>query len=203
MSQQDARLPLCGIFIGGNSTRMGGYPKGLLPDPVTGQPLVLRLLGLAEGAGFPCVLIGKRAEYATLGRPMLADCPSGVGPLGGLSALLQAIGERPGALALSCDLPHLSGELLRRLASPLLAAEPSDWDVLAPRRQGRWEPLCACYKGSVLPVLEQALAAEERSFQQLYRRLRVAPLPLLAAEHRELDDWDEPGEVPAELRPHS
>ncbi len=174
---------------------MGGYPKGLLPDPASGRPLVQRLCALAQQAGLDCLLVGQRAEYLALGLPMLADRPAGIGPLGGLSALLHAAREkdRDGVVALSCDLPYLSPALLSRLLLP--AAELADCDVLAPQRQGRFEPLCARYQPTVLPVLRQALDAEERSFQKLLRRLRVRALSLSPAEAHELDDWDEPKDL--------
>lgn len=178
--------PLCGIFIGGASRRMGGRPKGLLRDPETGQTLVARLAALIAQRGLPCVLVGQRPEYAALGMPMLADCPAGIGPLGGLAALLRAAPHS--ALALACDLPYLKATLLDRL----LWADLGGCDVVAPARQGRWEPLCAHYKAAALPSLEQALSVGERSFQRLFLRLRVVALPLDDLEQHELDDWDEP-----------
>lgn len=180
---------LCGIFVGGASRRMGGSPKGLLLHPATGQPLALHLASLATQAGLACVLVGQRPEYSHLGLPMLEDRPPGIGPLGGLLALLEAASD--GALALSCDLPYVTLGLLRRL----LAAAAPELDVVAPQRGGRWEPLCAVYRPSVLPVLRQAVGEGERSFQRLLLRLRVAALPLSAEEHRQLDDWDCPQDL--------
>jgi molybdopterin-guanine dinucleotide biosynthesis protein A len=180
----------CGIFIGGQSQRMGGRPKGLLREPATGQTLVGRLLAQAQGLELDCVLVGQRPEYAGLGLPMLADDPPGIGPMGGLAALLS---DAPrGAVALSCDLPYLSRALLGRL----LSVEVSGCDVVAPRRNDRFEPLCALYLPSVLPALRRAISAGEHSLQRLLAGLHVKVLPLDEAEARELDDWDSPDDLP-------
>lgn len=187
--------PLCGIFIGGQSRRMGGHPKGLLSHPKTGQPLLAYLRDLAAQAGLDCVLVGQRPEYAHFGLPMLADTPAHIGPLGGLFALLSS--SASGALVLSCDLPSLSFELLLRLSTE----DFSFCDVLAPQRDGRFEPLFARYHPAALPALTAAIAAGERSFQQLFRRLRVARFAISKSEERELDDWDNLQDVPLALRP--
>lgn len=213
--------PVCGLFVGGQARRMGRVAKGLLPAPDTGEPLVIRLRQKAESLGLRCVLVGEAPAYAGLGLPMLADDPPGIGPLGGLRALLGAAAGAP-VLALACDLPFVSRELLGLLAAfcppeidradgtlplraPFAAAAhrqeheraPADGpiDVLAARRQERWEPLCARYHASVLPVLEAALAQGERSFQGLLRRLRVGELRLSLEQERELTDWDTPGDI--------
>lgn len=189
------RQPLCGLFIGGQARRMGGVAKGLLPAPDTGEPLVVRLRRHAESLGLRCVLVGAAPAYSGLGLPMLADDPPGIGPLGGLRALLGAADSAP-VVALACDLPYLETELLRRLlAAPSTGADGQPHDVIAARRDDRWEPLCARYAATVLPVLNTTLAAGERSFQALLRRLRVHELPLLATEAAQLADWDAPEDL--------
>lgn len=168
---------------------MGGQPKGLLREPSTGQTLVARLVAQAQALGLDCVLVGQRPEYATLALPMLADDPPGIGPLGGLSALLSD--EKYGALALSCDLPYLSQSLMARLIS----VDTSDCDVVAPRRNDRFEPLCALYLPSVLPSLRQAITSRQHALQRLLSGLRVKTLPLTDDEMQQLDDWDSPADI--------
>jgi molybdopterin-guanine dinucleotide biosynthesis protein A len=189
------RQPVCGLFVGGQARRMGGVAKGLLPAPDTGEPLVARLRRHAESLGLGCVLVGESPAYGGLGLPMLADAPSGIGPLGGLRALLLWAAGAP-VVALAGDLPYVSPELLRRLLAAGSAPAPVR-DVVAARRQDRWEPLCARYEATVLPVLDAALAAGEHSFQALLRRLRVHELALTADEARQLTDWDAPGDIPS------
>ena len=94
-----------GVFVGGRSSRMGGQPKGLLSVPGGDEPLVLHALRAGVHAGLSAAwLVGDLAAYDApvhvaqaawprylLGR--LTDDPPGVGPLGGLRALLAAASE--------------------------------------------------------------------------------------------------------------
>jgi molybdopterin-guanine dinucleotide biosynthesis protein A len=184
---------IVGIFVGGSASRMGGAAKGLLPAPDTGEALVLRSERLVRELGHLPVLVGAGSAYqaALPSLTQLPDQPQGVGPLGGLSALLRHAGEAP-AIALACDMPHISAALLARIS-----AYPSDAVVVAARGQaGFWEPLCARYDSPrVLPALAQALDEGVRSFQALLRRLPVAELLLSEDERRALTDWDAPEDI--------
>lgn len=169
---------------------MGVPAKGLLPAPSGERSLVERWQTLLVRMELRCVLVGRRAEYAAGALPVaLDDDPAGgpsAGPLGGLVALLEAAGTGT-ALALACDMPYVSEALLARL----LDAPPCA--ALAPRRDGRWEPLCARYEATaVLPVARARLARGERSLQGLLDALGARSLEVTASETRELDDWDTP-----------
>jgi molybdopterin-guanine dinucleotide biosynthesis protein A len=175
---------LAGVFVGGASRRMRGAPKGLLRGP-DGVTLVERWRGLLVEIGVDVVLVGQGAAYAGLGIEALADEPAGIGPLGGLVALLQRAGDRP-ALAFACDMPFVS----RALVARLLAA-PDDAAIVAPRRDGRWEPLCARYDPRrVLPVAVTRAASDDHSLQRLLSDAGAVELPLEPGEDGELTDWD-------------
>jgi len=127
--------------------------------------------------------------------PALEDTPSGIGPLGGLRALLldaQARGHAH-ALALACDLPYLEAPLIARLATETPAAS-----LLAPRQGELWETLVARYSVDALADVDAALAAGERALQRVVRRLgeRASELSVDEHERAELRDWDEPGDAP-------
>jgi molybdopterin-guanine dinucleotide biosynthesis protein A len=175
---------MAGILVGGASRRMG-RAKGLLPAP-GGEPLVLRAARLTSELGLETVLVGERSEYASVPLPRLPDDPAGVGPLGGLSALLAFARERR-ALALACDMPFVTrADLEALLAAPAAA-------VVAPRRGTRWEPLCAVYEPArVLPVVRRRLEAGQRSLQGLLDALDARVVEL---EDAHLDDWDTPRDV--------
>jgi molybdopterin-guanine dinucleotide biosynthesis protein A len=182
-----------GIFVGGRSTRMGGKPKGLLPAPDSGEPLVVRSCRLARAAGLTPCLVGSAGAYRTLlpDLEIIADEPRGVGPLGGLLGLLRSAAPDP-VLALACDMPRITEALLRRLIETDAPA-----DVLAPRGEsGLWEPLCARYQSTpVSAALERAIAAGVRSFQRLFTALQVAELSLAPHERAALKDWDRPEDI--------
>lgn len=186
---------LCGIFVGGRASRMGGIAKGLLPAPVTGEPLVVRLARMAAELGCEPVLVGASAEVkaALPALRTIADQPAGIGPLGGLAGLLHAAEQSP-VVALACDLPFVSRDLLALLVHATLEAPT---EVLAVRADnGLWEPLCARYDACALaPRVDRAIALGVRSFQKLFSELSVAELPVSHAQRRELDDWDTPEDV--------
>ncbi|HEY4015500.1 MAG TPA: molybdenum cofactor guanylyltransferase [Polyangiaceae bacterium] len=180
---------IAGVFVGGAGLRMGGAAKGLLPAP-GGGTLVARWIELLAPRGLDVVLVGERREYAPLGLEILADAPAGIGPLGGLVALLQRASVAP-ALAFACDMPFVSASIVERL----LAASP-DAAVLAPRRGERWEPLCARYDPSrVLPLAVARARGQDHSLQRLLHAAGAQALDLTAAEAAELRDWDSPDDV--------
>jgi molybdopterin-guanine dinucleotide biosynthesis protein A len=186
-----------GIFVGGQSSRMGGAPKGLLQAPDSMLSLVERLIREVEAAvpRAEIVLVGSAAAYAALPRPVVADAPRGIGPLGGLLGLLHHA-ERAGArqvLALACDLPRLERQLLERLCgeSPNAAAL-----LVAPGAIRN--PLIARY--SIAPALaagRAALDAGKRSLQAVLDQLgpSVVTLSVSPAEQATLEDWDTPTDV--------
>lgn len=188
-----ARVTTLGIFVGGASTRMGGAAKGLLKAPESDEALAPRLVRIARSLGLTPVLVGRAEAYAELlaDVPVLADKPFGIGPLGGLNALLQAYPTQR-VMAVACDMPRVSALLLERLAT-----DRSQAMVLAPRNtQGLWEPLCARYDAAlVLPELARALAEGVRSFQKLFARLTMEELKIADDAQRELADWDCPEDV--------
>jgi molybdopterin-guanine dinucleotide biosynthesis protein A len=124
--------------------------------------------------------------------PVLPDEPPGVGPLGGLIALLRHAGTSP-ALAFACDMPFVSRALVERLL-----AAPSDAPIVAPRRDARWEPLCARYEPArVLPLALARAASPHHALQALLDEAGAVALPLLPHEAAELRDWDTPADVTA------
>lgn len=178
---------LAGLFVGGRAARMGGIAKGLLE--VEGEPIVVRLCRVAREAGLEPVWVGLHDDAYRDALPELRaldDAPGGIGPLGGLAGLLT----EGSAIALACDMPFVSAALLRRLRD-----EQPDAAVLAPRFDGRWEPLCARYDARVRGPLVQAIAAGMRSFQPFLTGLPAQELVLPSRD--ELRDWDTPSDVGA------
>ena len=179
--------PAIGVFVGGQGRRMGGVAKGLLV--YDGLTLIERVLGACRAAADPgalehIYLVGNAAPYAAVGLPSLEDAPAGVGPIGGLRALLQQarlLGVD--AVAVAVDLPYLGDRLVRRLC-----LEQAGVAALAPRQAGRWQPLFARYQpAAVLPVLEGALAAGQTALQSIFRGLATdgsAPMEIGGAAAR-------------------
>jgi len=191
-----AAPPLVAIFVGGASKRMGGHPKGLLRAP-GGGTIVERWRALATTVGLSSVLVGDAGAYAHLGVEIIPDEIPQAGPLGGLVGVLRS---RPEAevVAVACDMPYVTADLLRRLAF-----SQSDAAVLAPwrRKDERYEPLFARYdRARVLPLAERQLtgtgsAGNDRSLQKLLRDAGARPFTLSDEEWPLLADWDEPADT--------
>jgi molybdopterin-guanine dinucleotide biosynthesis protein A len=173
---------------------MGGKAKGLLHAP-GGVTIVERWKELLGELGVPVVLVGDASAYEGLGMEGLQDEPPGVGPLGGLVALLRHAGER-GALAFACDMPFVSRGLVERLVAHV------DAPVVAPRREGRWEPLCARYAAGVLPAAVARAASPHHSLQRLLDENGAVELPLTPEEVGQLRDWDSPEDMWSPRPPH-
>lgn len=174
---------VAGIFVGGESRRMGGRAKGLLTVE-DGRTLVDRWIDVLTGLDVEIVLVGRRAEYAAIELVQLEDEARGRGPLGGLAALLAHAGDRR-ALAVAVDMPFVDAEDLRAL----LEAAP-DAIAIAPRREDRWEPLCAVYRApDALEVVRRRLREGSLSLQGLLDELGAIEAELPASH---LHDWDRP-----------
>jgi molybdopterin-guanine dinucleotide biosynthesis protein A len=181
--------PVVGIFVGGKSIRMGGQAKGLLRAP-DGQTILERWVSVCGRAGLDAVLVGDAGPYEQLGVPAIADLVPGRGPLGGLAGLLAARPEAH-AVAVACDMPRVTVELLARLAFADSAAA-----VLAPVENGLYQPLFARYeRARVLPLAERQLREDDRSLQKLIRGAGADTFALALEERRQLDDWDTPGDI--------
>jgi molybdopterin-guanine dinucleotide biosynthesis protein A len=180
---------IAGVFVGGLASRMGGLPKGMMTAP-GGGTIVQRWCAVLRAAGVTdIVLVGKDDAYAELGLEGIADAPAGIGPLGGIVALLRRAGDGH-ALAVACDMPFVTPLLIERLLSA--AGAP----VVAPRIDDRWEPFCARYDAPrILPVAERQAMTRARSLQQLLDSARAVELPLTPDEAAQLRDWDTPEEA--------
>ncbi len=181
------RSAVAGIFVGGAATRMGGVAKGLMRLPGGGPTLVTRWCATLEGLCTEVVLVGRHPAYAPLGIESLADEPPGIGPLGGLVALLRR-GGNAHVLAFACDMPFVGRALVERLVG-----FAGDSPAVAPRRDGKWEPLCARYDPRrILPVALDHVRLDHRSLQRLLDAAGATELPLEGREAEELRDWDTP-----------
>ncbi len=186
-----------GIFVGGGSSRMGRFPKGLLQSPSGKQMnLVEHWCELARQLSLDCVLVGESAAYSHLGLPSIPDQPPGIGPIGGLRGFLAHVHGKCSTLAgiaVACDMPYVTTGLLARLCS-----HPSQRPILAPRDPltQTWEPLFARYLPSpTLPLIAECHAERRTSLQGLLDRASAEILPLLDTEWAQLRDWDQPSDI--------
>ncbi len=144
------------ILIGGRSSRFGS-DKAFAE--FGGQTLAVHAAETVEEALSPRWLrfvVSDENQFAaglifSLGRPVVADLRPGFGAWSGLHTAL-AYAQTEWICVLACDLPFVSVELLRLLASSAV----DDLDTVVPEQPvGRLQPLCALYRRkSVLKQIE-------------------------------------------------
>jgi molybdenum cofactor guanylyltransferase len=138
------------ILAGGRSSRMG-VNKALLD--FGGKPLihvlVERILSVTDHV---LVSSNDSSSYRFLNIPVVPDQYKGQGPLAGLhAAMLRDACDL--YIVLACDLPNLQAPLLIRLIS-----FAKGFDAVIPRtKDGLAHPLCAVYRRTCLPSVENAL----------------------------------------------
>lgn len=169
--------PVLGAILAGGASRRFGAPKAFAS--VGGVPIVRRVLrALREATPDVAVMASDAAAFAALGIPVHPDEVPALGALGGVRTALQRADAagRPGALCVACDLPFVSGGLLREL----VARAGDGADAVVPESQGRRgvEPLCAFYSVRALPAVVAMLAAGERRAAELVTRIQTVRLPL-------------------------
>jgi molybdenum cofactor guanylyltransferase len=165
------------IQAGGASSRMG-RDKGLVP--LAGKPMAQHVIDRVRDLGDEILITTNRPQdYAFTGVRLVGDTRPGTGALGGLhTALSAARGET--VLVVACDMPLASRPLLEHLLSRAPQA-----DVVIPRRDGEYEPLCAVYAKRCLAFVEAALDAGQRRVISFFPQVRV-----IAVEEAEWSAYD-------------
>lgn len=204
-------LPAAGTFppmgaillLGGASTRMGAPKADLDWD---GEPLAAHVAQvLLDAVGSPVVAVaapGQRVPDLPPGVELVRDRVGGEGPLRGVEAGLEAIGDRADrAFVASVDAPLLHPAFVRALLGAL-----GDEEILLPEAGGHRHPLAAAWRTSTLPAVRAALAAGVAGPGGMLERVRVRLLDedaLLAlpgvAEHDPRLDSLVNANTPAEL----
>ena len=95
--------PLCLLLAGGQSRRMGGGDKNLMP--LGGVPLLSRVMERAVPAGLPVIINanGDAARFAGFGLPVVADVIEGfAGPLAGVLTGLETAAKHFGVFG-ACE----------------------------------------------------------------------------------------------------
>jgi molybdopterin-guanine dinucleotide biosynthesis protein A len=165
------------IMAGGRNTRYGAA-KAL--ERVGGTRIIDRVISALREVTPDVILIANdREAYAAVPLPTRPDDEPGAGALSGLlTALRWAIAEqRPGIIAVACDMPFVSAGLLARL---LQSAADARVDVVAPQSGGRrgLEPLCAFYRTTCVPAIERALQRADFRMISFHEDVRVHALPI-------------------------
>jgi molybdenum cofactor guanylyltransferase len=157
------------VLCGGKSTRMG-TPKALLPfGPETMLQRVVRLL--ADVVSPIVVVAAGDQSLPELPREVIVarDEQEGRGPLEGLRAGLKALPEHVDAAYItSCDVPLLEPAFVREMLD-----FANGFDIAVMEIDGFPHPLSAVYRPSVLPHIEDLLAADRLRPVFLFDRVKT------------------------------
>ncbi|HEY4916010.1 MAG TPA: molybdenum cofactor guanylyltransferase [Solirubrobacteraceae bacterium] len=160
------------VLAGGRGERLGGAKPTVA---LGGRALIRHPLVAAHDAGLEAVVVAKQGtRLPELSETVLQEPEQPRHPLCGVIAALEYATERspaPAVVLLACDMPFLTGPLLRWLAE---LDGPAVAEV-----DGQLQPLLARCLPRDLPQLREALAAE--------RSLRAA---IAALEPRIIGELD-------------
>ena len=126
------------ILAGGGASRLDGIVKGALIDPSSGLSIAETLIAEFSRAGIGDVVISvnEPEPYRHCAREIVRDLRGGMGPLGGIEAVLAHYARRADAvLFLPCDTPRVTAieitalkKAYRNGNAPIVFAESDDSD---------------------------------------------------------------------------
>lgn len=154
------------ILVGGESRRMGCDKAWL---EISGKPLLLRAAELLRPYVDSITLLGSNERYGAYGFPVLPDRWLGRGPLAALLTGLESA-RHEWNLFVACDLPLLDGRFFRLL---LRCRQEAGFDAVVAMTSIGWQPLCAAYHRSCVPVMQKALEVGQAGIIDVLPKLRV------------------------------
>jgi molybdenum cofactor guanylyltransferase len=174
------------ILAGGRSTRFGGIEKGTLI--IEGRSIIERQIAELSTITSNILLVGGPKAFAPSTGCVVPDRVADCGPLGGLcTALAESASDV--TIVIACDMPFVSGPLLRYLVS-----QASGHDAVVPRTDHGYHPLCAAYTRTSVTAVERRLAERRLKLTDLLEDLRVR-----AVSVEELERFGDPAHLLANV----
>lgn len=136
------------ILAGGKSSRMG-RDKGIVD--LKGRAMIEHVIESAKAVTHNIIIIANNDNYNQFGFPVYSDLIPERGPIGGIVTGLH-YSQTDRNLILSCDIPFVSVELLRKLTET-----KSEASIIAPETEEGTEPLCAIYRQSNATYLRERI----------------------------------------------
>ena len=152
------------VMAGGRSSRLG-VNKAFLK--FRDRPAIELVLEKVSALVSPVMIItNSPSEFRYLPAAAAADIRPGCGPLSGIHAALS-LSPTEYVLVVSCDLPLLTPPILRAL----LTGYPG-YDITLFKHE-LFEPLCAVYRRTCLPALEELIDHGDYRIIDLFPTLNV------------------------------
>jgi molybdopterin-guanine dinucleotide biosynthesis protein A len=195
------RIPFAAILAGGRATRMG-RDKAVLE--LEGFPLIEWVLDRVGQVAQTVFAVGGPPRLDHCGVPTISDRFPGANAMGGVATALayaaEAAGTETWVLCVACDTPFLEPGLLLGLFAQRAGAE-----AVVPRTAAGYEPLCALYRTSCLPVFARAIASGNLCILDIFPAVRTREVPeaelrLEDPDLRSFLNLNRPDDLPAALR---
>lgn len=171
------------VLCGGKSTRLG-FPKPMLP---LGNERMLQRVVRILSKDFALENIAVVAASGQVLPPLpeaiivAFDRQEGQGPLEGFAAGLRALKNHVDAVFLTgCDSPEPQLAFILKLFDLL-----DQYDIAVPVDDMHQHPLAACYRMSLLNLIEQLLAEDKKSMKGILEKAKT--LQVDAETLREVD----------------
>ena len=162
-----ARQPATAIILAGGSSRRAGRDKSLLR--IEGRPLIEHICRQLRPR-FDQILVSANNtdDYAFLGVPIIPDRIPGSGPLMGIATALETSSTDLN-FVVACDIPEIDLTFVERLLR-----EAHDYDGVVPvDAEGRWEPLFAVYRKTMLEGMFRVLDSGRRRVSAAFPLCRM------------------------------
>jgi molybdenum cofactor guanylyltransferase len=155
------------ILAGGNSRRMGEN-KALME--INGEKNIERIFKKVKEVTSEVVIItNEPVLYEFLNTNIVEDMIKDKGPLAGIHAGILSSSTEYNFIT-ACDLPFFN----ERIAAYFLSlTNEHNSDVIIPFIEGRFHPLFAVYRSSILPVVEECLSQDKLRIFDLLEKLNV------------------------------
>jgi molybdopterin-guanine dinucleotide biosynthesis protein A len=160
------------ILAGGQATRLGRVPKGLLV--VNGRRMIDAVHSALTPACDDIVVCSSHPDAAQWlpSVRVVPDLVTDAGSAAGVHAALRQLAAP--VVVVAWDMPFVTAALVALLCERgARGGTEHDAVVIAGRTAGTYEPLCAWYLPPMADAIERAWAQSERSLQVALRDLRL------------------------------
>ena len=163
------REEVAGVILAGGLSSRFGSDKAL--SRFEGERLIQRLCKTVGTATDRVMLITNTPEdYAFLDLECRRDLVPRCGPIGGIYTALRTA-NAPLCLCVACDMPFIRPEFLA-----CMVKQSPGYDVVVPMNDGREEPLCAVYRDTCIPAIEDRIRARRHKITGFFEAVRVRRL---------------------------
>lgn len=155
----------CVILAGGKSSRMGRDKSFLI---FYGKPLIEILINKLQGIFKDLIIIANNISlYKKYKIKTYADIIKESGPLGGIHAGLHYSKSKYNFI-MACDMPFVEPGLIK-----FMSANIENYDLVVPKLNGRFEPLCAIYSKNCLKAIENQLSKNNLKVVDFFPQVKL------------------------------